>query len=110
MIRMVWVAFMCVAVTGCVSTTQIIIKHHFPEEHINYEINQGWTKEYQEKNMKFTYGSKMIDFDGAELTFTKIENTKANGVACVFSDSKGKTIKLTQPEVEKTLEFMTEVL
>lgn len=46
MIRMVWVAFMCVAVTGCVSTTQIIIKHHFPEEHINYEINQGWTKEY----------------------------------------------------------------
>ena len=46
MIRMVWVAFMCVAVTGCVSTTQIIIKHHFPEAHINYEINQGCTKEY----------------------------------------------------------------
>jgi len=70
--------------------------------------------------MKFTYGSKMIDFDavpvtspefcrtdiGAELTFTKIENTKANGVACVFSDSKGETIKLTQQEVEQALSLL----
>ena len=50
MIKMLWIALTCTVLTGCVSTTQIIIKHHFPEEHINYEINQGWTKEYQEKN------------------------------------------------------------
>ena len=50
--------------------------------------------------MKFTYGSKMIDFDGAELTFTKIENTKAKGVWCIFSDKNGTIARLTQHEVE----------
>ena len=56
--------------------------------------------------MKLTYGSK-INFGSEELTFTKIENTKANGVACVFSDSKGETIKLTQQEVEQALSLIT---
>ena len=52
--------------------------------------------------MKLTYGSK-INFGREELTFTKIENTTSGGVECVFSDSKGKTIKLTQQEVERAL-------
>lgn len=50
--------------------------------------------------MNFPYGSK-IEFDGAELIFTKIENTKSGGVVCIFSDKKGKITKLTQKQVEE---------
>jgi hypothetical protein len=46
MLKLLWMAIMCVTVTGCVATTKLIIKHKFPEEHIDYEIQQGWTKEY----------------------------------------------------------------
>ena len=102
MIKMLWIALASAVLTGCVSTTQIIIKHHFPEEHINYEFHQGWTKEYQEKNMKLTYGST-VEMKNKEWTFTKIENTTSGGVVCVFSDSKGNAIKLTQQEVEQAL-------
>ena len=52
--------------------------------------------------MNFPYGSK-IELSGTELTFTKIENTKSGGVVCLFQDSTGKTIKLTQQEVEQAL-------
>jgi len=52
--------------------------------------------------MNFPYGSK-IELNGTKLTFTKIENTKTKGVVCLFSDGKGKTIKLTQQEVEQAL-------
>ena len=99
MIKLLWIALVSTVFTGCVSTTQIVIKHHFPDEHINYEINQGWTREFQEKIMKLTYGSK-INFGGEELTFTKIENTKSNGFVCFFSDKNGTIAILTQQEVE----------
>ena len=46
MIRMLWMALICTVLTGCVATTKVIIQHDFPDEHINYEIQQGWTKEY----------------------------------------------------------------
>ena len=49
--------------------------------------------------MKLTYGSK-INCGGAELTFTKIENTKSNGVVCFFSDKNGTVVPFTQQEVE----------
>ena len=52
--------------------------------------------------MNFPYGSK-IEFNGAAWTFTKIENTKSGGVVCLFQDSAGKTIKLTQQDVEMAL-------
>ena len=52
--------------------------------------------------MKLTYGST-VEMKNKEWTFTKIENTTSGGVACVFADSKGNAIKLTQPEVEKAL-------
>ena len=61
--------------------------------------------------MKLTYGStvemlhlvKLHHSKVKEWTFTKIENTTSGGVACVFADSKGNAIKLTQLEVEKVL-------
>ena len=40
------ILFGCITISGCIATTKIIIKHDFPEEHIDYEIQQGWTKEY----------------------------------------------------------------
>ena len=46
MIRMLCIALICTVLTGCVATTKVIIQHDFPDEHINYEIQQGWTKEY----------------------------------------------------------------
>ena len=52
--------------------------------------------------MKLTYGSKM-SFGGEELTFTKIENTKSNGVVCFFSDKKWTIAILSQQEVEKAV-------
>ena len=60
----------------------------------------AYTLLFLEKIMNFPYGSK-IEFDGAELTFTKIENTKSGGVVCIFSDKKGKITKLTQKQVEE---------
>lgn len=50
--------------------------------------------------MNFPYGS-VVEMNGKEWTFTKIENTKSNGVVCIFSDKNGKVAKLTQQEVEK---------
>ena len=102
MVRMLGIALMCSITSGCVATTKVIVKHQFPDEHIQYEITKEWTREYQEKIMNFPYGSK-IEFNGAALTFTKIENTKSGGVVCLFQDSAGKTIKLTQQDVEKAL-------
>lgn len=52
--------------------------------------------------MKFNYGSK-IEFSGKQLTFIQIGNTKTDGVTCLFSDDKGKIIKLTQQDVEGAL-------
>jgi len=49
--------------------------------------------------MKLSYGSK-INFGGEELTFTKIENTKSNGVVCFFSDKNETIVIFTQQEVE----------
>ena len=46
MIRTLCIVLICTALTGCVATTKIIIQHDFPDDHINYEIQQGWTKEY----------------------------------------------------------------
>ena len=60
----------------------------------------AYTLLFLEKIMNFPYGSK-IEFDGTELTFTKIENTKSGGVVCIFSDKKGKITKLTQKQVEE---------
>ena len=52
--------------------------------------------------MKLTYCST-VEMKNKEWTFTKIENTTSGGVACVFADSKGNAIKLTQQEVERAL-------
>ena len=49
--------------------------------------------------MKLSYGSK-INFGSEELTFTKIENTKSNGVVCFFSDKNETIVIFTQQEVE----------
>ena len=46
MIRTLCIVLVCTALTGCLATTKIIIQHDFPDDHINYEIQQGWTKEY----------------------------------------------------------------
>jgi len=46
MIRILWMVLVCTVLTGCVATTKIIVKHQFPEEHIDYEIQQGWIKEF----------------------------------------------------------------
>ena len=46
MLKLLWMAIVCVTFTGCVATTKIIIKHQFPKEHINYEITKEWTKTY----------------------------------------------------------------
>ena len=46
MLKLLWMAIICVTFAGCVATTKIIIKHNLPKEHINYEIQQGWTKTY----------------------------------------------------------------
>lgn len=32
--------------SGCVATTKVIVKHQFPEEHIQYEFTKEWTKTY----------------------------------------------------------------
>lgn len=103
MIRMLGLILVAI-LTGCVATTKVIVKHQFPDEHIQYEFTKEWTKTYQEKNMNFpyckVYGS-VVEMNGKEWTFTKIENTKSNGVVCIFSDKNGKVAKLTQQEVEK---------
>lgn len=54
------------------------------------------------RNRMWLYGS-MVEMKNKEWTFTKIENTTSGGVVCVFSDSKGNAIKLTQQEVEQAL-------
>jgi hypothetical protein len=54
------------------------------------------------RNRMWLYGST-VEMKNKEWTFTKIENTTSGGVACVFADSKGNAIKLTQLEVEKAL-------
>ena len=33
-------------ITGCVATTKVIVKHQFPDEHIQYEFTKEWTKTY----------------------------------------------------------------
>ena len=35
-----------VLLSGCVATTKVIVKHQFPEEHIQYEFTKEWTKTY----------------------------------------------------------------
>lgn len=32
--------------TGCVATTKVIVKHQFPDEHIQYEFTKEWTNTY----------------------------------------------------------------
>jgi len=49
--------------------------------------------------MKLSYGS-VVEMKGNDWTFTKIENTKAKGVWCIFSDKNGTIARLTQHEVE----------
>ena len=46
MIRLLGIVLVCTVLTGCIATTKIIIKHQFPDEHIDYEIQQGWTKNF----------------------------------------------------------------
>ena len=46
MIRMVWMALACSTISGCVATTKVIVKHQFPDEHIQYEFTKEWTKTY----------------------------------------------------------------
>jgi len=46
MIRILGMVLICTVLTGCVATTKIIIKHQFPDEHIDYEIQQGWIKQF----------------------------------------------------------------
>ena len=52
--------------------------------------------------MKLTYGST-VEMKNKEWTFTKIENTKSNGVVCILSDNNGKIARLTQREVEQAV-------
>ncbi len=35
-----------VLLSGCVATTKVIVKHQFPEEHLQYEFTKEWTKTY----------------------------------------------------------------
>ena len=35
-----------VLLSGFVATTKVIVKHQFPEEHIQYEFTKEWTKTY----------------------------------------------------------------
>ena len=46
MIRLLGMVLVCTVLTGCVATTKIIVKHQFPDEHIDYEIQQGWIKQF----------------------------------------------------------------
>jgi len=46
MLRILWAILVCMVLTGCVATTKIIVKHQFPDEHIDYEIQQGWIKQF----------------------------------------------------------------
>ena len=46
MVRILGIAFMCIITSGCVTTTKVIIKHQFPDEHIQYEISKEWIREY----------------------------------------------------------------
>ena len=31
---------------GCVTTTKVVVRHAFPDDHINYEISQEVTRAY----------------------------------------------------------------
>ena len=46
MSKSLWMALLCSIIGGCVATTKVIIKHQFPDEHIQYEFTKEWTKTY----------------------------------------------------------------
>jgi len=46
MVRMLWTILACSTITGCVATTKVIVKHQFPDEHIQYEVIKEWTREF----------------------------------------------------------------
>jgi hypothetical protein len=44
--KVLGMALLCIIIGGCVATTKVIVKHQFPEEHIEYEFTKEWTKTY----------------------------------------------------------------
>ena len=46
MVRILGISLICIITSGCVTTTKVIIKHQFPDEHIQYEISKEWIREY----------------------------------------------------------------
>ncbi len=61
MIRTLCIVLVCTALTGCLATTKIIIQHDFPDDHINYEIQQGHI------NSAFEFIAKKEDADWATV-------------------------------------------
>ena len=46
MTKVLGMAIVTIIIAGCVATTKVIIKHQFPEEHLQYEVTKEWTKTY----------------------------------------------------------------
>ena len=46
MIRILGMVLICTVLTGCVTTTKMVIRQHVPEHHLNYEISQEWTRTF----------------------------------------------------------------
>ena len=46
MVRMLGMVLICTVLTGCVTTTRIIIRQHIPEQNLKYEVSQEWTRTF----------------------------------------------------------------
>ena len=46
MIRMLGMVLICTVLTGCVTTTKIIVRQRIPEQNLNYEVLQEWTRTF----------------------------------------------------------------